>query len=186
MKLLKALLSCCTLVVFSGCANQPNQFILNPVYKSGQISSINSSLNTSVIDLRGDSATLKLIESSKTKTIASTGITESVKSALDSALSRNGASISNLAQLRFELDIHTLQAVVTETLMSHTSEAKIEFEVRVIRPTSNFSKRYSGNANLSGPLGHDRAKVEGQLNKLTEQLITRIVSDPELIAFLEG
>jgi uncharacterized lipoprotein len=56
----------------------------------------------------------------------------------------------------------------------------------VIRPTSNFSKRYSGNANLSGPLGHDRAKIEGQLNKLTEQLITRIVSDPELIAFLEG
>jgi len=120
MKLLKALLSCCTLVVFSGCANQPNQLILNPVYKSGQISSINSSLNTSVIDLRGDSATLKLIESSKTKTIASTGITESVKSALDSALSRNGASISNLAQLRFELDIHALQAVVTEKLMSHT------------------------------------------------------------------
>ena len=88
--------------------------------------------------------------------------------------------------MRFELDIHALQAVVTETLMSHTSEAKIEFEVRVIRPTSNFSKRYSGNANLSGPLGHDRAKIEGQLNKLTEQLITRIVSDPELIAFLEG
>ena len=31
-----------------------------------------------------------------------------------------------------------------------------------------------------------RAKIEGQLNKLTEQLITRMVSDPELLAFLEG
>jgi len=76
MKLIKILLSCCTLVVFSGCANQPNQLILNPVYKSRQISSINNSLNTSVSDLRGDSATLKLIESSNTKNTASTGITE--------------------------------------------------------------------------------------------------------------
>jgi uncharacterized lipoprotein len=45
---------------------------------------------------------------------------------------------------------------------------------------------YRGGANLEGPLSHDRAKIESQLNKLTEQLITRIVSDPELIAYLEG
>ena len=35
--------------------------------------------------------------------------------------------------MRFEVDIHALQAVVTEKLMSHTSEAKIELGVRVIR-----------------------------------------------------
>ncbi|KKK59551.1 hypothetical protein LCGC14_3033280, partial [marine sediment metagenome] len=67
-----------------------------------------------------------------------------------------------------------------------TSDAKIELGVRVIRSSSNFSKIYRGNASLAGPLGHDRAKIEGQLNKLTEQLITRMVSDPELLAFLEG
>ncbi|MGB5789197.1 MAG: YajG family lipoprotein [Pseudoalteromonas nigrifaciens] len=186
MQIIKYLLPWLVFLALPACSNQPNQIILNPVYKSGQISSINSSLSTSVIDLRGDTATLKLIESDKTKTFASHGITASVKSALDSALSRNGASISNLATVRFEVDIHALQAVVTEKLMSHTSAASIEFGVRVIRATSNFSKVYRGNANLAGPLGHDRAKIEGQLNKLTEQIITRIVSDPELIEFLEG
>ena len=128
----------------------------------------------------------EIIESDKTKTLASPGITDSVKSALDSALSRNGASISNLATKRFELDIHKLQAVVTEKMMTHTSDATIELGLRVIRNSSTFSKIYRGNANLEGPLSHDRAKVEGQLNKLTEQIITRIVSDPELIAYLEG
>ena len=105
---------------------------------------------------------------------------------IDSALSRNGASISNLATTRFEVDIHTLQAVVTEKMLTHTSDAKIELGLRVIRSTSNFSKTYRGNASLEAPLGHDRAKIEGQLNKLIEQLITRMVSDPELLAFLEG
>jgi uncharacterized lipoprotein len=186
MHIIKYLLPWLVLLALPACSNQPNQIILNPVYKSGQISSIDSSLSTSVIDLRGDSATLKLIESDKTKTFASHGITTSIKSILDSALSRNGASISNLAAVRFELDIHALQAVVTEKLMSHSSEADIEFGIRVIRANSNFSKVYRGNANLAGPLSHDRAKVEGQLNKLTEQIITRIVSDPELIQFLEG
>ncbi|MBH0055899.1 YajG family lipoprotein [Pseudoalteromonas sp. SWXJZ94C] len=184
--MIKIIFSLCTLFILSACAQQPNQVILNPVYKSGQISSINTSLSSSVIDLRGDTSTLKLIESDKTKTFASQGITESVKSVLDSALSRNGASISNLAPVRFEVDIHALQAVVTEKLMSHTSEAKIELGIRVIRSNSNFSKIYRGSANLEGPFSHDRAKIEGQLNKLTEQIITRIVSDPELIEFLEG
>ncbi|KKN27862.1 hypothetical protein LCGC14_0860090, partial [marine sediment metagenome] len=94
--------------------------------------------------------------------------------------------ISNLASVRFEVDIHALQAVVTEKLVSHTSEAHIELGVRVIRASSNFSKVYRGSANLEGPFSHERAKIEGQLNKLTEQIITRIVSDPELIEFLEG
>ncbi|TMP04311.1 hypothetical protein CWC11_11670 [Pseudoalteromonas sp. S3178] len=186
MKLTHTIVTCCALLILAGCAKQPGQVILNPVYKNGQISTINSSLSTSVIDLRGDTSTLKLIESDKTKTFASQGITDSVKSVLDSALNRNGASISNLATVRFEVDIHALQAVVTEKLMSHTSEATIELGVRVIRSTSNFSKVYRGSANLEGPLSHERAKIEGQLNKLTEQIITRIVSDPELIEFLEG
>ncbi|MBB1280762.1 MULTISPECIES: YajG family lipoprotein [Pseudoalteromonas] len=186
MKLTNIIIGCCVLLILGGCANQPSQVILNPVYKNGQISTINSSLSTSVIDLRGDTSTLKLIESDKTKTFASQGITSSIKSVLDSALSRNGASISNLATVRFEVDIHALQAVVTEKLVSHTSEAHIELGVRVIRASSNFSKVYRGSANLEGPFSHEQAKIEGQLNKLTEQVITRIVSDPELIEFLEG
>jgi uncharacterized lipoprotein len=181
-----AFFASCSLLLLNACSTEPNQVIFNPVYKSGQISNINSSVSTSVIDLRGNSTTLKIIASDQTKTIASQGISESIKSILDSALSRNGASISNLATIRFELDINTLQAVVNEKLMTHTSDSQIAFTVRVVRATSTFSKAYTGKANLEGPLSHDRAKVEGQLNKLTEQIITRIVSDPELIAFLEG
>jgi len=183
---LKKLLPLCAVLALSACSNQPNQLILNPVYQGGKVSVINSNLSTSVIDLRGDNVTLKIIESDKTKTLASPGIADSVKSALDSALSRNGANISNLSTIRFELDIHQLQAVVTEKMMTHSSNATIEFGVRVVKNASTFNKNYQGNANLEGPLSHDRAKIEGQLNKLTEQIITRIVSDPELIAYLEG
>ncbi|WP_404338517.1 YajG family lipoprotein [Pseudoalteromonas mariniglutinosa] len=183
---MKFLFTLLMLLLLMGCSNQPNQLIFNPIYQSGGISKINSNVSTSVIDLRGDNVTLKIITADKTKTLASPGVSESIKSVLDSALSRNGASISNLATTRFELDIHTLQAVVTEHLLKHSSLAKIEFGVRVIHSHSNFSKVYRGTANLAGPFSHDRAKIESQLNKLTEQVITRIVSDSELIAFLEG
>ena len=186
IQLLKLISTCCAFVTISACSNQPNQVILNPVYQGAQSSNIKQSLSTSVIDLRGETATLKIIDSDKTKTLSSQGLTASVKSVLDSALSRNGASISNLATTRFEVDIHALQAVVTEKMMSHTSQATIELGLRVVKSTSNFSKIYRGSASLEGPLSHDRAKIEGQLNKLTEQLITRMVTDSELLAFLEG
>ena len=183
---MKKLLPLCLLAALTACSNQPNQLIFNPVYQGGKISNISANVSTSVIDLRGDNVTLKIIESDKIKTLASPGITDSVKSTLDSALSRNGANISNLSTTRFELDIHKLQAVVTEKMMSHSSNATIEFGVRVVKNASTFNKIYQGNATLEGPLRHERAKIEGQLNKLTEQIITRIVSDPELIAYLEG
>lgn len=182
----KLIVICCIVVTVSGCAYTTNQMILNPVYKHGQISTINSSINTSVIDLRPDMSTVKLVKSNQTKTLASPGVSQLVKGILDSALSQNGARITNLATVRFEVDIHHLQAYVIEKMLNHTSVASIEFGVRIIAPTRNFSKVYQGTANLAGPFGHDKAKVESQLNKLTEQLITRIVSDPELIAFLEG
>ena len=136
---MKKILPLCAVLALAACSNQPNQLILNPVYQGGKISNLSTSVSTSVIDLRGDNVTLKIIESDKTKTLASPGITDSVKSALDSALSRNGASISNLATTRFELDIHKLQAVVTEKMMTHTSDATIELGLRVIRKSSTFS-----------------------------------------------
>ena len=139
IQLLKLISTCCAFVTISACSNQPNQVILNPVYQGAQSSNIKQSLSTSVIDLRGETATLKIIDSDKTKTLSSQGLTTSVKSVLDSALSRNGASISNLATTRFEVDIHALQAVVTEKMMSHTSQATIELGLRVVKSTSNFS-----------------------------------------------
>ncbi|MEI5579282.1 hypothetical protein, partial [Streptomyces brasiliscabiei] len=61
------ILPCCILIALGGCSSsQPNQLILNPVYQGGKISTISQSLSTSVIDLRGDPATLKLITSDKT------------------------------------------------------------------------------------------------------------------------
>ena len=82
---MKKILLLSMLVALTACSNQPNQLILNPVYKGGKVASINANISTSVIDLRGDNVTLKIIESDKTKTLASPGITDSVKSALDSA-----------------------------------------------------------------------------------------------------
>ena len=49
-----------------------------------------------------------------------------------------------------------------------------------------FEKTYSGQAQMMGPLTHDQAKVEGQLNELSEQVITRIISDPALLNFFKG
>jgi len=87
---MKKILPLCAVLALAACSNQPNQLILNPVYQGGKISNLSTSVSTSVIDLRGDNVTLKIIESDKTKTLASPGITDSVKSALDSALAVMG------------------------------------------------------------------------------------------------
>ena len=62
---MRKILPLCAVLLLAACSNQPNQLILNPVYQSGKITQINSNVSTSVIDLRGDNVTLKIIDKLK-------------------------------------------------------------------------------------------------------------------------
>ena len=73
-----------------------------------------------------------------------------------------------------------------ELNLSDKSEGIIELEVKLNKGKRSFNKYYNGSQNNEGPLIFDKAKVEGQLNTLLEQMISRIVNDAELKEFLQG
>ncbi|TMP74516.1 hypothetical protein CWC05_22165, partial [Pseudoalteromonas ruthenica] len=75
---------------------------------------------------------------------------------------------------------------ISESLTQHESNAVADWLVIAAANGNTFEKRYTGQSQITGPLKHEQAKVESQLNNLTKKMLTRIVTDQVLINFLQG
>ncbi|MFY8274202.1 YajG family lipoprotein [Pseudoalteromonas sp. SSDWG2] len=169
----------------SGCANRTTQAILDPKYQSGQYTQFNQSVSLNIIDQRAKSATISVAHGDERFLMPTQGLDSKMFKVFEQALKVNGAQVSALATSQLQVSIHSLNATVTQNTIDHVSEAQIALQVFVNRNGSQFSKMYNGQSQFRGPFGYDQAKVEAQLNKLIEQLVTRIMSDPELNNYMQ-
>ncbi|NOU52100.1 hypothetical protein HG263_16325 [Pseudoalteromonas sp. JBTF-M23] len=182
MKLLTAVFA----VFLTGCASAPKSVILSPNYSAGQITRLNIPLHVSVEDNRTSNFTIRVLKQEPALYLPDASLPNIVGDTLRQALQTNGVQLTAITSNQFILHINEFAAKITESLTEHQSHAQAKFSIEVAKGSKRFEKSYHAKAQLSGPLQHDQAKVEGQLNNLTELLITRIVSDKELIQFLQG
>jgi uncharacterized lipoprotein len=180
------IISLLILLLLNGCATSPKAVILNPSYSGTSVSQINASLHLLVEDNRTSNFTIRVVDQEPAIYLPDAALPLLIDKAFQQALLANGANISPFATNKVILHIDKFVATVSESMTKHQSHAKAQFRIEVSNGGRHFEKSYNAKSHLSGPLKHEQAKIEGQLNKLTELLITRIVSDKELIEFLQG
>ena len=180
----QTLLAGLTACVLAGCANSNQNAILDPHYKSGQYQSINQTVALSVVDQRNASPTIFVNKDGSTQQLSTAQLEQKITQLMSEALQTNGAQVSAMGAMKFDVAIHTLKADVEQGTFEHTSTANAALQVFVSKGGSKFNKMYKGQSEFKGPFGFDQAKVEAQLNKLLEQLSARIMSDPELNQFI--
>jgi uncharacterized lipoprotein len=173
-------------MLLAGCASQPKSVILNPVYKAGKIADFNVPLTLAVEDHRISKFTIKVVDQEPAAYLPDAALSERVQIALEQALKTNGVQLISASNNTLTLHIDSFHSKVTESYTQHESNAVAKFKVLATQGQRTFEKTYSGQAQMMGPLTHDQAKIEGQLNELSEQVITRIISDPALINFFKG
>lgn len=174
-----------SLVIF-GCASQPKSVILNPVYSAGKISDINMAIHASVIDHRITNFTIKVQDQEPAIYLPDASLPIKVNRLLSRALQSNGATLDKYANTHVTLQINTFHSKVTESISRHESNATADFIIIASQGKRRFEKQYKGQSQITGPLKHEQAKIENQLNNLTQKMITRIVSDKALVNFLQG
>ena len=179
-----ALIVCAILLV--GCANQPKSIILNPIYSAGKVADFTIPLNFTVEDHRISKFTIKVVDKEPAEYLPDAALGQRVQNAFVQALTANGAQLSGNARNSLTLHIESFHSLITESFTQHESNAIAKFKVLATQDNRSFEKTYTGEAQLAGPLKHEQAKIEKQLNQLSEQVITRIVSDNALINFFKG
>jgi uncharacterized lipoprotein len=175
-----------SLLSLSGCVTQPKSVIFNPVYSNGKISQINSVLQAKVVDHRITNYTIKVLNQEPAVYLPDASLPVKIQIAFLDALTTNGATVSPTSRNTITLQINAFHSKITESVAQHESNAVADWLVIATANDNTFEKRYTGRSQITGPLKHEQAKVESQLNNLTKKMLTRIVSDQTLINFLQG
>ncbi len=173
-------------VLLTACQNAPNKIIIQPNYTYPSSNAFIDNMALTVQDIRQNATALRVIETDKTVKIPSNNLEQALAKTLSNALTNNGVNLDPYAATQMQIDIHQLEVIVQQQTFKYRSEGIVELEVKISQGNRNFSKYYNGNQNSEGPLFHDKAKIESQINTLLEQLINRIVNDNELHEFIKS
>ena len=175
-----------SLLALAACQSAPSNIIIQPNYTAVGNQLQGKQFDVSVRDVRASNSALKVINKDGTTTVPSNNLSLSLQKTLIDALKRHGASSGAQTTNQLELNIHQLEAIVKQETLKYRSESIIELEVIINQGSRRFAKYYNGNQQSEGPLLHDKARIESDLNTLLEQLISRMVTDQELKQFLQG
>lgn len=177
---LKISLFTLTLGLMAGCSSTTQQFIFSPNYTQTHQKAAQQDVSLSVNDKRASFTTVTIKNSDGTQALADKYIADSIKPAIEQALAQVGANNSGMGKA-LDVNIQQLNTTIVQQLHKHSTTTKAELEVVIETTEHRFAKRYKGNKQSEAPLGFDKAKVEQQVNRLIEEMITRIVTDPEFI-----
>jgi uncharacterized lipoprotein len=183
MKLLVILIMSALL---SACSAPLREVILAPQFNANSAAApLGLPVQLQVLDHRVSKFSIKVLNQEPQVYLPHAQAQAIFESTLKQALESRGISVNPAAPTQFKVYITSLNARVNETMSKHTSDAQVDLLLEITKPNGEFSKAYKATGQLSGPLKHDQAKVENQLNNLIIQTITRMINDTEVIAFIK-
>lgn len=169
-----------SLSLLAACSSKPQQFIFSPNYTLSHQNVVQKDIALSVNDRRASFTTVTIKNSDGTQALADKYVSNAITPAIKTALEQIGASNSSIGKA-LDINILLLQSTIKQQLHKHSVSSAAELEVVVEDTEHRFTKRYKGNQQSEAPLSYDKANVEKQVNRLIEDIIARIVTDPEFI-----
>ncbi|GIU47564.1 MULTISPECIES: YajG family lipoprotein [Shewanella] len=180
----------CSALFLSACASHtPTHIALNPNVPN-VVNKIDryDTVAVSTIDVRKANFIVRFNKGDEAAQLVSPS--EPIRQQLDSvfkkSMSNAGYQVDPAASNTVEFQLDYLLTDVTESTFGF--EAKTDLTINVIakNQTQEFTKIYNGKGLLKGPFSPDFATLELDMNKLIDELTTKIINDPELHHFLQG
>jgi uncharacterized lipoprotein len=173
-------------IVLTGCQAPSQHVILQPNYTAVNPVVLNQSIAISVADQRQTQTTMTIRKSDSKESLQSLYLAENITPMLEKAFKQVGANVTNASDTQIQLNIKTLHTNVEQSIHKYSATGNVVFELVATKGLDSFSKTFRGNNSQEGPFGYDKATIEAQLNRLLEDVISRIVSDPQVIGFIKG
>lgn len=177
---LKTSLSVLAISLLVGCSSAPKEFIFSPNYTLSHQAVMSKQISLTVNDKRNNTITVSVKDDDSTQTFSNNNLVQSITPAIEQALTQIGVKNSGNSQ-PVMINIDLLNSTVEQALHKHSISTQAELEVVIENTQQRFTKHYKGTRQSEAPLAYDKAEVEKQVNRLVEELITRIVTDPEFI-----
>ena len=182
-------LSLIALVALSGCASQmPSHIALNPQVPDIQTQSHSlQSLTLETIDTRPANFIVRFNNGDEAAKLVSPS--EAPRRQMDEVfregLIKAGYQVtpSSMKQIQFQLE--QLLTDVNDTTFGYEANSNIVINVIAKNDRDTLTKRYTARNTVTGPFSADFATLELAINKLLDELSSKILTDPELNTFIQ-
>ncbi len=175
-----------SLATLIGCQSTPQNIILLPNYTVSHAAAFSVPATLTVLDKRNTNTTVTVNYADRQEALPSKQLVPNLTQSFSDAFTRRGSIITAQANHQIEIVLHQLHTGIEQQLHKHASSGTVDIELKMSHAGQTFSKHYTGNHNAEGPFSYDKAKVESQMNRLLENIIDRMMLDPEVIQFLQG
>lgn len=173
-------------MLLAGCQAPSQHVILQPNYTAVNPIVLSQPIAISVHDQRQSQTTMTIRKSDSKESLQSLYLAENITPMLEKAFTQVGARVVNSSDVQMQLNIKTLHTNIEQSIHKYSATGNVVFELVATKGLDSFSKTFRGNNSQEGPFGYDKATIEAQLNRLLEDVISRIVSDPQVIDFIKG
>lgn len=179
----------CASLFLSACASYtPTHIALNPSVPQS-INQIDqyASIAVSTIDVRKANFIVRFNKGDDAAELISPS--EPIRQQLDSvfkqALTKVGYQVNPAATNSVQFQLDYLLTDVTESTFGFEAKTALTINVVAKNERQEFTKIYNGKGTLTGPFSPDYATLELDMNKLIDELNTKIINDTELHQFLQ-
>ncbi|MCL1141392.1 YajG family lipoprotein [Shewanella gaetbuli] len=178
----------CALLTTACASFEPTHIALNPTLGPVNLhTQLDVPIGVEVVDTRSKNYVVQFDQAPKQPRLVSTS--EPIRVQLDSIFRRGmgkaGYVIDPAAPKRVQFQLEYLLTDVIDNTLNYEAKTRLVIKVKASNSTQEFTKTFSGNGYLKGPLSPDFATLELDINKLIDKLTTEILNDNELHQFLE-
>lgn len=169
------------LLLLAACATKVPSFMVVPQVFWPQTTELQGAqFNFAVADMRPRPQSLTIKQGSNENHYRTTNdVRQQLEQTVASALREKGANIDNQHNVQFKIQINQLQANVLQRPLDHQVTNQVTLTVLVQSDNGTFSKSYAGDSSYTAPFKVDLAAVERELRILTEQVLNKLLLDPD-------
>ncbi|WP_115717477.1 YajG family lipoprotein [Gallaecimonas mangrovi] len=170
-------------LLLAGCASTPQYALLDP-----QAANVTKAANLLPIqfEFQDSRADQSVIHMPKNVLSNDSGLDQRIASRLREGLKAKGFTLAPDADAKLIVSLVKLSSVVNKGFASYKSEQQVVMIAKVEKGNHTMTKRFTSNGSFEAPFGPDIGRLEEELNNLTTQTMTSLLSDPQITQLLSN
>lgn len=177
-----------SVLCLSACAShEPTHIALNPTLGAVSVQTDDDvPVFVEVIDTRTKNVIVQFDQAPKPAKLvsASEPVRLQLEALFRSGMRKAGYVVDPSATKKVQFQLEYLLTDVTDNTFNYEAKTRLVINVKAQNTRQEFTKSFSGNSLLKGPLSPDFATLELDINKLIDKLTSDILNDAELHQFL--
>ncbi|WP_298444669.1 YajG family lipoprotein [uncultured Ferrimonas sp.] len=176
--------------LLAGCATQPTNLVLKQIDTSAASSPVQIapvSVSISSQDLRTETYLGRVRQQGEPALLLSPGNNprQLMEQALSNGLTQLGYQVSAQANTQMALQLDKLQVDVEQNTLDHQGNSVAAVTVTLSQAQRELVKRFAAKGKFTGVMAANAGQMELELNNRVQQLITAVLTDPEIHQFIQ-